>query len=488
MSVNSTGIGGLTPADGAGTAFDSTGSDPQGAATGLLHAAHQITAGAHSVYFSIFDQGDHNYDSAAFLDNLVVGFVPNPSVNCAPGATPVNFGLDLTPATATSPTGTPHTVTATLTDSAGAPIGNAPIAFTVAGANPGTGTDTTDEGGQATFTYTGTNVGTDQIAACYDADNTPPCEVVASATKVWTTPVGLSVSSALDPSTVTAGNKVLDTATVTATGTGTAHGVSATVSAGSGGAAVSATVSQGTCTPAVGTDVTCQIGDLAAGSSATVKAVLSAPPSVPEGGTFSATTTAQATEVAPVSDVATATVVAKTNTSSDGYVPPGGTLKVGPTAATPGINTVAAFTLPNTGSGSPISLDTLASPAAFCGGTVCRGKIVELSPFEGYHDPAKPPALVLRFDKSVVVHGRVATIYGQKTPNGPTFVIPNCGPRPEWDNLTRLISAILVHYNFGPHSFYASPSPCVNAKWLSPDGDLNVTVLALSGDPKIGFK
>ena len=38
----------------------------------LLPAATQVTPGAHSLYLSIFDQGDTILDSAAFLDNLVV--------------------------------------------------------------------------------------------------------------------------------------------------------------------------------------------------------------------------------------------------------------------------------------------------------------------------------------------------------------------------------------------------------------------------------
>ena len=163
--------------------------------------------------------------------------------------------------------GTSHTVTATLTDSAGGPVGDAPIEFTVAGANPGDGTDVTDESGQATFTYTGNNVGTDQIGACYDADDQLPCEAVGSAEKVWQIPVGLSVSSSLDPTTVSAGDDVLDTATITATGSGIAHAVTATISAaGSNGTAKSATVSQGSCGAPSGGQVTCTIGNLAAGS------------------------------------------------------------------------------------------------------------------------------------------------------------------------------------------------------------------------------
>jgi Bacterial Ig-like domain (group 1)/Divergent InlB B-repeat domain/Domain of unknown function DUF11 len=186
VSINSTGVGGMTAADGAGTAFDG---NTEGAGTGVLHASHQVTPGAHSLYFSIFDQGDTIYDSAVFLDNLRVGFVPNPAVNCVAGASVVTANLALTPATATSAVGTPHTVTATLKNGTGNPIAGAPLTFTATGANTASGTGTTNASGVATFTYTGTNVGTDQIGACYDSDNAAPCEATASATKDWTAAV-----------------------------------------------------------------------------------------------------------------------------------------------------------------------------------------------------------------------------------------------------------------------------------------------------------
>jgi len=91
VSVNSTGLGGMSAARGAGTAFDGTttgaGADPSGGATDLLGAATPVTAGAHSVYLSLFDQGDTSLDSAVFIDNLRVGSVPNPALDCTPGAT-----------------------------------------------------------------------------------------------------------------------------------------------------------------------------------------------------------------------------------------------------------------------------------------------------------------------------------------------------------------------------------------------------------------
>jgi hypothetical protein len=201
VSINSTGIGGMSAANGAGTAFNGgtiysadlgfappDGDGPAGGATVLLHASHQVTPGAHSLYLSLFDQGDQILDSAVFLDNLVVGFVPNPAVNCVPGAQPVNFKLSLTPATASNPTFTPHTVTATLTDIANNPVGSAPIEFTVTGPNATTGTATTNSSGVATFTYTGTHEGTDLISACYK-DSAPVCLAVATVQKTWTDPV-----------------------------------------------------------------------------------------------------------------------------------------------------------------------------------------------------------------------------------------------------------------------------------------------------------
>lgn len=90
VSINSTGLGGMTPARGTGTAYDGTTSvpdgDPNGAATVLLSASTPVTPGPHSVYLSLFDQADQAYDSAVFLDNLRSGFVSNPGQNCEPGA------------------------------------------------------------------------------------------------------------------------------------------------------------------------------------------------------------------------------------------------------------------------------------------------------------------------------------------------------------------------------------------------------------------
>lgn len=87
VSVNSTGVTQMSPSNGIGTAYDSGlpgGGDTNGAATVLLRASTPISAGLHSLYLSVFDQGDNVLDSAVFLDNLLVGVV-DPSL-CVPGA------------------------------------------------------------------------------------------------------------------------------------------------------------------------------------------------------------------------------------------------------------------------------------------------------------------------------------------------------------------------------------------------------------------
>ena len=97
--------------------------------------------------------------------------MPNPAVNCVSGATPVTARLDLTPATATNPVGTAHTVTAHAEDGDGTPIARRADRLHRHRRQPGDRHGTTNASGVATFTYTGTNAGTDQIGACYNADS-----------------------------------------------------------------------------------------------------------------------------------------------------------------------------------------------------------------------------------------------------------------------------------------------------------------------------
>ena len=97
--------------------------------------------------------------------------------------------ITLTPATATNPVGTSHTVTATVIDPITTlPVSGKSVGFTVTGANTGSGSGTTNSSGQTTFTYTGTNVGTDTITAWVDDDSDGVLdagESFTTATKIW---------------------------------------------------------------------------------------------------------------------------------------------------------------------------------------------------------------------------------------------------------------------------------------------------------------
>jgi hypothetical protein len=64
IRVNSTGDTAVSPQRARGTTYD--------AATRLLRASTTVTPGVHSLYLSIFDQGDRQYDSAVFLDRLTL--------------------------------------------------------------------------------------------------------------------------------------------------------------------------------------------------------------------------------------------------------------------------------------------------------------------------------------------------------------------------------------------------------------------------------
>ena len=96
--------------------------------------------------------------------------------------------LALTPLTAVNPVGTTHTVTATVTNDAGAKLAGVPVGFVVTGANAGAmGTCvpadcTTPADGRVTFTYTGLVAGDDTINASITVSGTSQR---ATAAKTW---------------------------------------------------------------------------------------------------------------------------------------------------------------------------------------------------------------------------------------------------------------------------------------------------------------
>ncbi|MCW3027966.1 MAG: Bacterial Ig-like domain {group 1 [Solirubrobacterales bacterium] len=92
--------------------------------------------------------------------------------------------ISLAPTTAEKPVGGTETLTATVIQ-CGAHKAGVPVTFNVGGVNPQTGSATTNTEGQATFTYTGNNAGTDHTLASYE---TVAKQTVTSneATTVWT--------------------------------------------------------------------------------------------------------------------------------------------------------------------------------------------------------------------------------------------------------------------------------------------------------------
>jgi hypothetical protein len=78
---------------------------------------------------------------------------------------------------------TEHCVTATVRDAFGNRVPNAPVMFTVSGANTASGTVVTGPDGRATFCYTGANVGADLITA-----RVPGTTAIGTATKLWVAP------------------------------------------------------------------------------------------------------------------------------------------------------------------------------------------------------------------------------------------------------------------------------------------------------------
>jgi uncharacterized repeat protein (TIGR01451 family) len=105
-------------------------------------------------------------------------------------------GLSLAPSTAgPDPVGGEQTLTATLTDSTGAPVANQTVSLAVSGVNPTTQTATTDSGGHAVFTYSGANAGVDAAQATFTQgsltlqSNTATITWVTPAATVSSTPV-----------------------------------------------------------------------------------------------------------------------------------------------------------------------------------------------------------------------------------------------------------------------------------------------------------
>jgi hypothetical protein len=82
ITINAAGATAMSEAESVGTTYDG--------ATPLLTASTPASPGAHSLYLSIFDQGDGVWDSAAFVDNLRFFHVDDAAVDCVEGAVPTD--------------------------------------------------------------------------------------------------------------------------------------------------------------------------------------------------------------------------------------------------------------------------------------------------------------------------------------------------------------------------------------------------------------
>jgi RHS repeat-associated protein len=83
-------------------------------------------------------------------------------------------------------TGTLQSVRATLRNSAGTPLANFGVEFTVSGPNPTTGSAVTNTSGVAIFSYAGTNPGTDTVTALVRSTATANVNGTPPVSMVWT--------------------------------------------------------------------------------------------------------------------------------------------------------------------------------------------------------------------------------------------------------------------------------------------------------------
>jgi len=113
-------------------------------------------------------------DNPSDDDNIFFGAVETHANEAVVGE-----GVTLAPTTGTNTVGETHTLTATVRDDEGEPLGEVPVTFRVSeGPNAGaTGEATTDEAGQASWSYSSSKSGTDEIVASFTSTpEEPPLE------------------------------------------------------------------------------------------------------------------------------------------------------------------------------------------------------------------------------------------------------------------------------------------------------------------------
>jgi uncharacterized repeat protein (TIGR01451 family) len=187
--------------------------------------------------------------------------------------------LTLSPTSATNPVGTSHTVTATVKDASGNPTPGITVRFGVSGANSAAGSDVTDANGEATFAYIGTVAGTDTISAYADTDGNGSQETGepgGTASKAWTAAAGgadLSVTKSDSRDPVRVGQTLRYTIAVRNNGPEPARRAKVTDFLPRDVRDLSISTSRGSCSR-VDRFITCQLGWLASGATATVRIAL----------------------------------------------------------------------------------------------------------------------------------------------------------------------------------------------------------------------
>ncbi len=222
---------------------------------------------------------------------------------------------------------------------------------------------------------------------------------------------------------------------------------------------VSIAISQGGCAGFT----TCAIGTIAPGASITLEIVVLVGEDVPPSTSLGIVVTLSGSEIEPTAGEAGPVVAEPIPGQVTGFVLPRETISTGD-RATPANNTIASLRMPSKSVGAPIVLRTETEGVeTFCGGELCDGKIVFVSPFEGVDNPRSPVRIKLTWDKSVRGRGTKSKIYVQKAPGGPVTVVPEC------DRTDKHI---------------AIPSPCIHDKDTLDNGDIEFEILLLSGDPR----
>jgi uncharacterized repeat protein (TIGR01451 family) len=319
ISINSSGATSMTSAHAAGTTYDG--------ATPLLAASTPITPGAHSLYLSIFDQQDRVWDSAVFVDGLVLG-------TTAPGGCEAGATVLTTAKTADSPsapTGGANGYTITIGNPSNAAVtldsifDVLPAGFTyVAGSTTGATTANPTINGQ-TLTWTGpfSVPASGSVTLSFDVTvSLVPGDYFndagGDATTGAVTPTGptakitvtlasadLSITKADSVDPVTVGQNLTYTLSVANAGPDPALDVVVNDTLPASVAHVSTTPSQGTCLGT--TTISCVLGTIALNGSATVTIVVT--PLTDADLSNTATVASHTADPTPANDTDTETTV-----------------------------------------------------------------------------------------------------------------------------------------------------------------------------------